>query len=1224
MSQTIDIQADMSQAIAQMNSFAASLNSGQSAAVNMATGLVQINNVTGEVTQKINGVTDAGTKFTAVLSGIPGNMQVVSTTLEKAKTNLKSLGDELGITSGKSEKTFISIAGMLRLFESQVLRQGFRAVIQQFTDGVKSAAEMSVSIARIQTVSQGANLSTQAWTESIRTLSDKFATPQADVAAAQYFLLQANQGKVIQSQTELNAALKLGQVVNLSAADSAKLLDESIKAYGLTAGDAEKVSATFFKTLQNAAISPQELASGLQKIGPLASSMGIKLEEVNAAIISLTSKGVRGADAINILASAITKGAQPTEEMTKLLTENGFASLSALIAVRGFGGYLALLDKESQSGTARLGELTSKLKGIRTAAGLSGQAFADFNQNLAKVNDGAADFERAAQTIKNSLGKDIQSEVNKIKNFFTNELGNQVLKDIVAVKNVISGDNGLVGGMKILADALKVGAVLWAAYWLNAAGPVGIAFGLGAVAGKLLANDSVNTVPGNIAKATQVEQQRQEAEAKSPEGRAQTKSDNDLVTSARTAYSERLKVIIEYAGKVFQIAEGQKKKALDNLKDIEEAVKVSGKTFTDSITKGIQEMNRQISEARSLIKQSLKISEDLPRQGANAIFAEKLKFAQAGEEGPQGLVINDQKSALLKARIIELTTLAREEFKKGTKEGVEEARKLFSDAQKLETELFTQGVEARKKVGEAQIARGTIPTDPGFQRAVGPDGKVRYEFTVQTAEIEAKINALTRERLDLEENFRKQQEARKKNLEEQAQTEKDRLRTIALLLGEAAKFKVTDDQGKIKKEFKDDPNLAGRQFGELIGKIRDKTTDEEFIKQYQVFSDLYRQRIAIVQQVEAQITSEQAKAGAERAQLIGRTAEAEITKQKSVLETAKAEVAQAQVELAKFLEVINKNALVKDTGSLVDQLKQKFSNPTNDPNRDKAAPEFSAAKAAEAAVLEAREALNTNKTVANAEALIQKLRELKKATEDYIIARTGLTRDQLSGTVLPGERGDSPSIGSRLNSGVQTGINIRDAIAAQDSARAALEQSKLQATGLDAAVASSRDGLAQLGPLAVQSGRQVSDAIQNVTIDTNKLVDSLNQAKQALIDLNAALPAQRGNRDTGGNVQGQMMGGLMIPKYFGSGGYARGSDQIPAMLAKDEFVVNAPATRKFLPQLQAMNSLQAPQFGNQGGHVTNVGDIHVHLTGGSNTPETIKVIADGLRRELKRGTVRIN
>ena len=93
-------------------------------------------------------------------------------------------------------------------------------------------------------------------------------------------------------------------------------------------------------------------------------------------------------------------------------------------------------------------------------------------------------------------------------------------------------------------------------------------------------------------------------------------------------------------------------------------------------------------------------------------------------------------------------------------------------------------------------------------------------------------------------------------------------------------------------------------------------------------------------------------------------------------------------------------------------------------------------------------------------------------------------------------------------------------------------------------------------------------------------------------------------------------------KKFAHGGSVA-SDQISALLSPGEFVVNAKQARKFLPQLTAINS-NAARF-NEGGIVNNnVGDINVTVEGGGSSDTTVRNIAAGLRREFRRGTIRLN
>jgi len=98
---------------------------------------------------------------------------------------------------------------------------------------------------------------------------------------------------------------------------------------------------------------------------------------------------------------------------------------------------------------------------------------------------------------------------------------------------------------------------------------------------------------------------------------------------------------------------------------------------------------------------------------------------------------------------------------------------------------------------------------------------------------------------------------------------------------------------------------------------------------------------------------------------------------------------------------------------------------------------------------------------------------------------------------------------------------------------------------------------------------------------------------------------------------GRQLGGTMLA----TGGSARGTDTVPAMLSPGEFVVNARSARQFHAQLLAMNAGQVPSFqtGGSVSNTTNVGDIHVHE---SKTPElTAQAINTILRRGQRRGTI---
>jgi chorismate mutase len=91
--------------------------------------------------------------------------------------------------------------------------------------------------------------------------------------------------------------------------------------------------------------------------------------------------------------------------------------------------------------------------------------------------------------------------------------------------------------------------------------------------------------------------------------------------------------------------------------------------------------------------------------------------------------------------------------------------------------------------------------------------------------------------------------------------------------------------------------------------------------------------------------------------------------------------------------------------------------------------------------------------------------------------------------------------------------------------------------------------------------------------------------------------------------------------FYAAGGMFRGQDRQLTALAQGETVVNRKQSRKFFSELNAMNQGSQPVYRDQGGPVTNVGDVNVTVQGGDTSQQTVRGIGHALRRELKRGNI---
>lgn len=90
-----------------------------------------------------------------------------------------------------------------------------------------------------------------------------------------------------------------------------------------------------------------------------------------------------------------------------------------------------------------------------------------------------------------------------------------------------------------------------------------------------------------------------------------------------------------------------------------------------------------------------------------------------------------------------------------------------------------------------------------------------------------------------------------------------------------------------------------------------------------------------------------------------------------------------------------------------------------------------------------------------------------------------------------------------------------------------------------------------------------------------------------------------------------------------AGGIAYGRDSVNALLTPGEYVMNASSTRKFYSQLVSMNSKRNSIATMNNGGAVSVGDININMSSSGNESYDIQKIGQGLRREIRRGTLKL-
>ena len=189
-----------------------------------------------------------------------------------------------------------------------------------------------------------------------------------------------------------------------------------INAFGMDISDAGKVADIMFTAVKGGKTTFEELSASMFQAAPIAAAMNIRFEEVTAAVATLTSAGVPTTIAMTSMRQAMVALQKPTETMSDIITDLGFASGQALVDTHGFQGGLQLLMEGSGATREELAKAFGSVEALGAVLGLTGNQADRAGRDIeAAMNSGGSATE-AFNIINERAGRQFTIMVNKLKN----------------------------------------------------------------------------------------------------------------------------------------------------------------------------------------------------------------------------------------------------------------------------------------------------------------------------------------------------------------------------------------------------------------------------------------------------------------------------------------------------------------------------------------------------------------------------------------------------------------------------------------------------------------------------------------------------------------------------------------------------------------------------------------------------------------------------------------
>jgi len=1098
-----------------------------------------------------------------------------------------------------------------RVVFTQAIVRGLNIVRQSLKAAIRDAVDFQKAIAEIETIGREMggfeNIS-----NVVRRISDEFNVELGDTAEAVYQVISnqiAQSAEAVEQFT--GSAAKFSKITKTDLATSVNLLSGTLNAFGKTVAETEEVAAKFFKTIELGRTRAEELAQGYGTVAPTAEKLGIAFEEVNAALATLTIQGIQTDKAFTQIRGLMVSFLKPTTDMTAAMRELGFATGEQLLEAYDLQEALRAVVGTTDGTAESVAKLIPRIRGLTGGLGLVGDEAEHFTKTIREQETALEDvYDKAYEIVITTDAERITKELNRVKNFFTDEFGEAVLKSAIDMSELLGGAEDLLLVFEsmakvipaLVASLVAVGtgmAVVKVQAWLaagglsaatTAAGALGIALsgiGLAAVAITAIivafkkveqarAKEVADALAANNEKLASVEKRiAKELRAEKAKFAEMKKLHAQEMTEFRKVYLEEVALIEKENDSMV----ANTKWALDTILD-------ARRTAVEAIGKASAGLSKSIEASRTSVRG---MKSDL-----DALLFQR-KVGEVG--GWQQYELLTTEAAQKSAEAVKLMSKAT------TEEEHKAALAVHKHAMALNEQAFasdyaTESSVIRNKVNSQAraINNDMIKATEKYQGRLKDEGKQLAINAREAASMMASWDAQKKKILELASVYDKEGQPLSADQVKanRIQMEKE----ITTLLTSIAK-----DSEKLGLEGTE----LTKKYFENLALDMDSVEVQTLLAAPDNMREVYAKVDASLQKL--------AKANPIRLEIelyakmmdmpLGSLAEM------GAVEKALGNTVERAEEMRKAFELTNAQIEIAKKNATEMGARMELATPTVIAGQHgvrTTIPLTETQKAYNAIVIEMREmAVSGHVNIDLLNALVDQATILRNSLG--WMEEDPFSKNAVAFQAMANAMGDMANLQA---------VSERDNLLIADTDEAVKFRNLLREL---LPLTAERNRKTAEGAAKVQEGTTAQTAQTAAVLTTNNAVETTISSYQRMTNaIRQAASAQSAmassTKPAGKNV--------ITNPYFAAGGTARGTDVVPAMLSAGERVTDAKNSRRFFSQLQAIGAGQQPVYRNAGGDTynTNVGDINVQDTSGRPN-QTAREVMRQIQREQRRGSGRI-
>jgi TP901 family phage tail tape measure protein len=328
--------------------------------------------------------------------------------LTKLTRNVDKLGDEASSAGkqvdGLSRKLSSAGAVAVGAFGAGLALKGLASLQAVMGDVVDEAIAFDKAIREVNTLLPKSEKLTGNLVNEIKNLGSEFATTDAEQAKSFYQIVSAGAAEGADAVELLRRAneLSLGGLSDVGS--SINVLTDILNVYGQENISAAEASDALFQTVKLGKTTISQLSSSIGQVIPSAARLNVGLDEVGAALATMTTQGLTTSERVTQLNSLFSALFKKSGDAGKLFGEkvgNAF-SLTAL-RTKGLNTFLQDLITATGGSEETLQKLLGRTEAVRAVFALTGDQTQRFTSNLDQFTKKAGAATDAANEMKASL-----------------------------------------------------------------------------------------------------------------------------------------------------------------------------------------------------------------------------------------------------------------------------------------------------------------------------------------------------------------------------------------------------------------------------------------------------------------------------------------------------------------------------------------------------------------------------------------------------------------------------------------------------------------------------------------------------------------------------------------------------------------------------------------------------------------------------------------------------